>query len=148
VWVPPANEIVLPNGIAQRLRAGASVTLDIEYAPPQEPATDRSTLAFFFGKEPARELQHMQMTRGTATLPQAVDLLSLRPQMEASGESMRVLAQRPDGSSEALLWLREYDERHQLTYRFRHPVALPAGTKLHVFAFDETAAAHLEYVRQ
>lgn len=148
VWVPPAHEIVMPNGVAQRLRAGSTITLDIEYAQPRQPATDRSTLALFLGKEPARQLQHMELARGASTLPNAVDLLSLRPQMEASGESMRVVAERPDGSSEALLWLREYDERHQLTYRFRYPVALPAGTKLHVFAFDATANAHLEYVRR
>lgn len=146
VWVPPSHDVVMPTGVAQRLRAGARLTLDIEYARPQEPSTDRSSVALFFGTEPAHELRQMMVTRGTSTMAEAVDLLSLRPQLEASGESMRIVAERPDGSSEALLWLREYDADHQLTYRFRRPVALPAGTKLHVFSFDATASAHLEYV--
>jgi hypothetical protein len=148
VWVPPGQEVVMPNGVAQRLRAGASVALEIEYAKPDLPATDRSSVALFFGAEPARELRQMVLARGTSTLAEGLDLLSLRPQLEAAGESMRMVAERPDGSSEALLWLRAYDEGHQLTYRFRRPVTLPAGTKVHVFSFDATAAAHLEYVRR
>jgi hypothetical protein len=148
VWVPPGQEVVMPSGVAQRLRVGASLTLEIEYAKPDESATDRSSVALFFGAEPARELRQMVLARGTATLAEGLELLALRPQLEASGESIRIVAERPDGSSEALLWLRTYDEGHQLTYRFRRPVTLPAGTKVHVFAFDATAAAHLEYVRQ
>ena len=148
VWVPPAHDVVMPTGVAQRLPAGSELTVEVEYAQPQEPATDRSKVALFFGAEPARELRQMVLARGPSTLAEGLDLLSLRPQFEASGESMRVVAQRPDGSSEVLLWLRHFDEGHQLTYRFRRPVALPAGTKLHVFSFDATATAHLEYVRR
>ena len=147
VWVPPGHDVVMPTGVARRLRAGAELTVEIEYAQPTEHATDRSRIALFFGAEPERELRQMALARGTSTLAEGLELLSLRPQLEASGESMRVVAERPDGSSEPLLWLRSYDAGHQLTYRFRRPVALPAGTKVHVFSFDATAAAHLEYVR-
>jgi hypothetical protein len=147
VWVPPANDVVMPTGVAQRLRAGAELTLEIEYVRPVEAATDRSTVALFFGAEPARELRQMMVRRGSQTLAEGLDVLSLRPQLDAAGESMRVVAERPDGSSEVLLWLRDYDESHQLTYRFRRPVSLPAGTKLHVFSFDAAASAQLDYVK-
>ena len=148
VWVPPAPDVVMPTGVAQRLPAGSELTVEIDYAQPQEPATDRSKVALFFGAEPARELRKMVLARGTSTLAEGLDLLALRPALDASGQSMRVLVERPDGSSEALLWLRDYDKDHQLTYRFRRPVALPAGTKVHVFSFDATATAHVEFVRR
>jgi hypothetical protein len=148
VWVPASADVTLPDGVAQRLRAGAALIMEIEYAQPPDAATDRSSLALFFGSAPARELRRMDVARGTSTMAEAVELLAIRPRLESSGESVRVVAHRPDGTSEPLLWLRQYDEHHQLTYRLRRPVLLPAGSTVNVFSFDSTASVHLEFVRK
>jgi len=148
VWVPPGGDVFLPDGVAQRLRAGASLTLEVEYARAETGATDRSSVALFFGGAPARELRHRDLLRGASPLREGVEVLALRPRLESSGDSVRVVALRPDGTSEPLLWVRQYDSHHQLTYRFRRPVVLPSGTTVHVFSFDATASVDVEYVRQ
>jgi hypothetical protein len=42
--------------------------------------------------------------------------------------SMKVMAVRPDGSVEPLVWLYEYDPRFRHAFLFRKPVMLPRGT--------------------
>jgi hypothetical protein len=148
VWVPPRTPVFLPDGTGQKLKAGAKLHLDIEYERPPGPATDRSGVALYFSDAPVRELRHMQLRRGTSTLREDLVALAVRPQMEVAGESIRMLAERPDGHSEALLWVRSYDPRHQITYRFRRPIPLPSGTRITIFSFDGTSSADLEYVRR
>jgi hypothetical protein len=145
VWVPPKRPVFLPDGIAIRLPAEATVTLEIEYSQPLEPAVDRSALALFFGAPPAHELQRTRLTRGTTTLAADTSVVSIRPQLAAHGESIRVFAQRPGGETEALLWVRDYDAAYAPTYRFRQPVMLPRGSRVDVFSFDDSAAAWIEY---
>jgi hypothetical protein len=41
---------------------------------------------------------------------------------------MKVVAVRPDGSVEPLVWLYEYDPRFRHAFLFRKPVTLPRGT--------------------
>jgi hypothetical protein len=148
VWVPPRSPVFLPDGVAQRLRAGATLTIDVEYERPESPATDRSSLGLYLGSAPARELRHMDLARGTATIREDMLVLAVRPELDRASESLRLLAQRPGGDAEALVWVREFDEQYRVTYRFRRPVALPSGTRLSLFSFDGTSSAHLEYVRQ
>ena len=63
-----------------------------------------------------------------------------------AGQSMRVVAERPDGALEPLLWLRTYDPAHPETYRLRTPKVLPERTRIHVSSFDPDCAVELSYV--
>ena len=46
------------------------------------------------------------------------------------GDSVRIVAERPDGSVEPLIWFYRYDAKITPTYYFRKPVRLPAGTRI------------------
>lgn len=63
--------------------------------------------------------------------------LALRHSMKVAGvkpaatemvPSARIVARLPDGRIQPLVWLYRYDPRWQQTFKFREPVALPAGT--------------------
>ena len=43
-------------------------------------------------------------------------------------QAMQVVAVRPNGSVEPLVWLYEYRERYRHAFLFRKPLSLPAGT--------------------
>jgi hypothetical protein len=148
VWVPPQSPVLFPRGTGRKLPAGSKVVLEVEYERPADATSDRSGVGLYFGSAPARELQQMSLQRGTVTLREDVVAFSVRPRLDTEGESVRVLAERPDGHSEVLVWVRSHDPHHQITYRFRRPVTLPAGTRLTMFAFDATSAADLEYARR
>lgn len=52
----------------------------------------------------------------------------LQPERVPAGQSMRIIAVRPGGSIEPLVWLHQYDSRYPHPFLFRRPVRLPAGT--------------------
>jgi mono/diheme cytochrome c family protein len=68
---------------------------------------------------------------GDVTLEGAVSLDGLLPLDVPAGASIQIVATRPDGAVEPLLWLYEYSARYQHPFLFRKPVELPAGTKIH-----------------
>jgi hypothetical protein len=74
------------------------------------------------------------------TLRQAVTAVAVTPRDLANGASMELTAQKPDGSIEHLIWLRNYREDWTRTYWFRDPVRLPAGTRLVVDATAPSGA--------
>jgi hypothetical protein len=65
---------------------------------------------------------------GETKLERAVTLDGLYPDRVPPGASMQVVAVRPGGDVEPLVWLYEYSERERHPFLFRKPVMLPAGT--------------------
>ncbi len=65
---------------------------------------------------------------GTTKLQRAVTIDGLYPERVPAGASMQVVAVRPDGDVEPLVWLYEYAQSARHPFLFRKPIALPAGT--------------------
>lgn len=64
--------------------------------------------------------------RGIVSLKSPIVLDGLLPDGAADGA--RILAVRPDGTVEPLLWLYGYSEKYRHAFLLRKPVTLPAGT--------------------
>jgi len=62
----------------------------------------------------------------TLTLKTSLVLDGLLPERAADGT--KIVAVRPNGTVEPLLWLYEYDERHRHAFLLRKPLTLEAGT--------------------
>jgi len=67
---------------------------------------------------------------GRTVLPRAVRLMAIRPRTLAAGASMQVIARRPDGSIEPLLWIYNFQPAFLRSYVYREPLALPAGSEV------------------
>jgi hypothetical protein len=65
---------------------------------------------------------------GLATLDKSLTLDGLFPERVPAGRSLRVVAVLPNGRSEPLVWLHDYDERVAHPFLFRKALHLPAGT--------------------
>ena len=63
---------------------------------------------------------------GTMSLKSAVLLDGLLP--DGAADNARIVAVRPDGTVEPLLWLYGYREKYRHAFLLRKPLALPAGT--------------------
>jgi hypothetical protein len=61
-------------------------------------------------------------------LKSAARVVALRPNDLTKGVSVQVVATRPDGTVEPLIWMYRYNPRFQRTYYYRAPIDLPAGT--------------------
>ncbi len=67
---------------------------------------------------------------GTFTLRVPLTLTGVQPGNIGDGVGVQIIAERPDGSVEPILWLDEYKNVFPHTFEFRMPLVLPAGTKL------------------
>ena len=67
---------------------------------------------------------------GSKTLKQPMTFAGIRPKTLLEGTSMRVVAERPDGTVEPLIWIYQYKPKFDRIYYFRKPLTFPAGTKI------------------
>jgi hypothetical protein len=70
---------------------------------------------------------------GSLTLKQPMTFTAIRPKSLAEGTSVKVVADRPDGAIEPLIWLYNYKPEYARTYYFRTPLSFPAGTKIETY---------------
>ena len=65
---------------------------------------------------------------GNTTLNQSFKLDGLVPERLEEGASVQVIADRPDGSIEPLVWIYGFEKKYQHPFLLRRPIDLPSGT--------------------
>ncbi|HEX5481168.1 MAG TPA: cytochrome c [Terriglobia bacterium] len=83
--------------------------------------------------DPAPPAPRVRLTDSLAVftrtkLRHPLELAGIKPQPGKLVHSNQIIARLPDGSIQPLLWLYDYDPKWKRVFRFRHPLALPAGT--------------------
>lgn len=76
---------------------------------------------------------------GHSTLKQPVTVTGIRAKSLMEGTSVQIIARKPDGSIEPLIWFYKYQPRFDHPFSFRSALQLPAGTRIE--AFPPTAGA-------
>lgn len=100
-------------------RCACIFTRDWTNIPPHDPAFEQSQ---------------------TITIAQDAHIYSMLPHMHFRGKSMRFFAEYPDGSSEELINIANYNYNWQLTYTLAEPKFVPGGTRVTaVGTFDNSA---------
>ena len=161
VWItataPGAEPLVFPPGYARKVPAGAELVWQMHYTASGKEETDRSEVGFVFCKEPPKhnvttfgiENRMFRIPPGepnhqvVSFQPIAKDavILSLFPHMHLRGKDFKYEAVYPDGRTELLLSVPQYDFNWQSAYRFKEPLRLPQGAILRCTAhFDNSAA--------
>ncbi len=64
----------------------------------------------------------------SATLPAVTCLVGIQPLSTSHVDSAKITAHLPDGRTEPLLWLMQYDGASQRSFYFHERLLLPAGT--------------------
>jgi mono/diheme cytochrome c family protein len=147
---PNKPGVVFPEGIARLLRANTDIVLQMHYTTNGEEAVDRTEVGIVFAKQPPRLQQAGGMVldarfvippgaanhevRARRELPADITLTSLTPHMHVRGKDMTYTAYYPDGRSEVLLRVPNYDFNWQHTYQLAEPKVLPKGTAIEVVA--------------
>ena len=70
------------------------------------------------------------------------EAVAIRPLLFPFVESLEVVAYRPDGTNEVLVWAEDYRYDWQPTYYFKHPVPLPRGTRVRAVAYINKARSN------
>ena len=154
-FAPGEAPFEFPEGVAGRIPAGAVIRITMHYTPTGKVEKDRSMLGLKLYKgTPKREARTAAafkrglnippydpnfMVEAEYTFDQDVLMLSMHPHMHLRGKDMKYTAIYPDGTSELLLSVPQYDFNWQNTYDLVQPKRMPAGTRIHVVGhFDNS----------
>jgi hypothetical protein len=153
---PNKPGIMFPAGTGKLVKAGANLVFQVHYTAVGEAVKDRTTIGLKFAKAghltqlrtglainmrfviPAGDASHE--VRSSVPINEDIHVFSLTPHMHFRGKDFTYTAVYPDGRSEVLLRVPNYDFNWQLTYLLKTPVALPKGTRIDCVAhFDNSS---------
>lgn len=148
-WVPGQRSFPAPPGMARILPPHARLVLTINYRGSAEPTRDRSRVGLYFAPAPvakAVETINIRHTTKPAERRTVVDyhistdreILAIRPLLkpnEAREGSFEARLTRPDGSSEVLVFVRDYRFDWQPSYHFQIPRPAPRGSVISITTY-------------
>lgn len=160
-YVPGMRPVIYTNDVAQKLRAGADLKIQVHYAPSPIDQQDSTTVNLFFAKRPATRFvkskvmvplpgtltngpfiipaNQVKEFHGTYRFTEDVSLLNISPHMHKLGQRWEVFAIKPNKDTIKLIKINEWDFNWQGTYSFKKPIILPKGTIVHAYAkYDNT----------
>lgn len=160
-YVPGGDPDFYDENTGGLLRAGSKVNLQLHYTPDGTPRTDKARIGLYFHDEGVVPEERMAgdcacifpdkwtpippydpnfMQEADVVLKNDVMLHTFLPHMHFRGKAMRATAFYPDGTEEELIDIPRYEYAWQLSYTWREPKFLPAGTRLHVQGWFDNSA--------
>ena len=156
VYIPGQWQDVYAEGAGILMPEDADIEFEMHYTTYGKPTVDHSRLGLYFHKQPPRQRLHFALFihpgilipphaknhRETVEQTFQWDALvhDLHPHAHFRGKAMEFVAHYPDGSSEILLSVPNYDFNWQSAYRPVEPIFLPAGTRVvHSVWWDNSA---------
>ncbi len=155
-WKPGSIPYVEPDGMALRLDQDTDLILNTHLQPSGKPETIQPTLGLYFTDKPATKYpillqlendrlldipageKHFVVT-DEFTLPVGVDLLAIYPHAHYLGKDLQAIAKFPDGRSETLIQIPDWNLNWQAVYRYAQPVKLPKSTTISMkFVYDNS----------
>jgi hypothetical protein len=155
-YAPGMPPEVFAPGVAKKVVAGSVMILQIHYSKVAgTEQKDRSVVGLIFAKEPPQKLMIKRgieniffkipagAERHQATAcwkpKEDINLYGLMPHMHYRGAAMEYKATYPDGKSEVLLNVPNYDFGWQTNYKLAQPKLIPKGTKIQVTAWYDNS---------
>jgi hypothetical protein len=128
------------------LRKGSNLLLQMHYTTSGKASVDETEIGLYLYDEPPQYVMSGGVAgqrrfmipphtkeypmRGEQLVEHDAWLYSLMPHMHYRGKYMSYTAEYPDGSSEILLSVPNYEFNWQFNYQLKEPHFLPAGTRL------------------
>ena len=156
-WTPGQAAPLLPPGLAWTLAPRSDLVVQLHLVPSGKPELIQPSIGLYFTEDaPTRtpvmlrlSNQHIDIpadaTSYVATdsfvLPVDVEVLAVQPHAHYLARDVSGSATLPDGRTETLISIRDWDLRWQHVYRYQTPVPLPKGTTVHMrYRYDNSAA--------
>ncbi len=159
-YAPGGLPILLNDGVAIHVEAGSKLLFEMHYTPNGYEIEDLSYVGVCFADKsevkkflrggvaithdfeiPPNEPSHEVVARYKSKKDEL--LVSMTPHMHLRGKAFRYEARYPDGTSEVLLDIPNYDFNWQLKYVLDEPKLLPQGTVVVCTAVYDNSEANL-----
>lgn len=156
-WASGTDPMVFPEGTGRVMKKGHSIIGNMHYHPTETDQTDQTRIGLHFADNDAdinKELTNLWVmntsfkipagdpyheVRASETFLQSGKIMAFQPHMHYRGKDISYIANYPDGTSETLLAVNNYDFNWQTDYNVAEPISIPAGTRVDVIAhFDNS----------
>ena len=160
-WAPGSRPLELPDHVAFPLPAASRVVLQVHYHPHHgDPQPDRTEFGIYFSDHPSpKEMRIFPIINTAFTIPPndpnyRVDatfpistpfpakIWFVAPHMHLLGRKMQVDMKPPNGESQCLIRIDDWDFNWQGTYRFQTPIDVPVGTRLSATAYYDNSSSN------
>jgi mono/diheme cytochrome c family protein len=160
-WAVGGTPVFMPPGVALPLPKGSDIVLQMHFHLTGKAETEKATIGIYFAdKAPERKLWSVQVPalfgfgsgldipageknyviEDSLTLPVDMKGLSVAAHAHYLAKEMKATAILPDGTTQPLLWIQDWDFNWQDRYIYKTPVALPKGTRIDVrLTYDNSA---------
>lgn len=148
IWTAGMPPFEFPEGMGRIVAPGTKVLADAHYHPFGEATTDRTRIGLHFGKgELKKEVATVVAVNTGIRIPPGashhaetafhifdkdMQILAFSPHMHVRGKSMRYDLVYPDGRTETLLNVPNYNYNWQWQYYPTEAIDVPAGSRLNV----------------
>jgi len=157
-WKPGTVLHPEPDAMSWRLDPGTDLILNLHLQPTGKKESVQAEVGIYFASHPPTlfpmliQLEHdgaIDIPPGDRsfavtddlTLPVDVDVLAIYPHAHYLGKLIEAWATLPDGSRRWLIRIPDWDINWQAVYEYRHPIALPKGTKIAMrITYDNSAS--------
>jgi len=153
-WAPGASPPPDSPSLSQLIRQGTDIVVQIHYHPSGKPEEDQSSLGLKFSGPPTKGRAGIVLSnrriaipagdphyvvKTGVTLPRDVDVFGITPHAHYLGTNMQVNAVLPDGTTQHLIRIEDWDFNWQGQYRYKEPVHLPQGTRVELeYVYDNS----------
>lgn len=141
------DAMTFPENTGVYIPKGHKLSMQFHYTTNGKATSDETILGLYMYDEPPAYENFTRSVSGNFRIPpyaqnhpasasyvfeEDVVVTGLRAHMHFRGKDMQFKAEMPDGTVADLLSVPNYSYAWQPTYQLAQPVALPAGTKVHV----------------
>ncbi len=143
-WSPGMTPRFAPEGVGRVIPRGSDVAFMIHYHPSGKVERDQSSVGLYFAKGPVtRQMTGLTISTAQIDIPPGVrrhliiqsarlkadvHLYTVVPHAHYLCREFRLAATLPDGTTQPLLWIDDWNMDWQDQYRYAKPVRLPRGT--------------------
>jgi peroxiredoxin len=154
-WTPGMTASFAPEGVGRLIRDQTDLVFRIHYHTSGKPEVDRSSVGLYIAKKPVtRNMVGYTICSNKIDIPTGekrykvvlsswvkadVHLYTVAPHAHYLCREFRVQATLPDGTTQPLLWIDDWDMDWQDQYRYQKPVRLPKGTLLTVAVYYDNS---------
>lgn len=155
-WAPGVTPVMLPEGTAVRIPKGLRLGLQVHYAPSATETSDQSEVGIYLANGLVRknlrvlfgdrkdieivpgEANQSFVAKNTFTTDAVIRFMHVH--MHLRGKSMAMRFTYPDGRTETVLDVPNYDFNWQRVYILKEPMRVPKGTAVeYVGTYDNSA---------
>jgi len=157
-WTAGSEPHRLPAGVGIHIPAQADIVLQVHYHPSGKAGNDKTLVGLYFARKPIKQALHwnnassydFQLPAGDSNVevkaswfvPVDLEVLAVSPHMHQLGHDMQMSVHLPNGGTQNLIEIADWDPAWQTAYYFDKPIPLVAGSIVNVVAhFDNSAHA-------